>query len=66
MLWVIFAILIVLWLLGWSLHLAGGLIHVLLIAAGIVVVIDLVFGNSLGGIAENRTTGGKTGKTLSP
>jgi hypothetical protein len=45
---------------------AGGLIHVLLIAAGIVVVINLVFGNTLGDIGENRTADGKTGKTLSP
>ena len=66
MLWMIFAILLVLWLLGWSFHVAGGLIHVLLIAAGIVVVINLVFGNSLGSIGQNRTTDGKTGKTLSP
>ena len=32
MLWTIFAILIILWLLGWGFHVAGGLIHILLVA----------------------------------
>jgi hypothetical protein len=31
MLWTIFAILIILWLLGWGFHVAGGLIHLLLV-----------------------------------
>ena len=33
MLWTIFAILIILWLLGWGFHVAGGLIHLLLVIA---------------------------------
>src|SRR5262245_57653903 len=42
MLWTIFAILIILWLLGWGFHVAGGLIHLLLVIAVIVAVINLV------------------------
>jgi len=44
MLWTIFVILIVLWLLGFSLHIAGSLIHILLVVALIVLVINLVSG----------------------
>jgi len=44
MLWTIFAILIILWLLGWGFHVAGGLIHLLLVIALIVAVINLVSG----------------------
>ena len=44
MLWTIFAILIILWLLGWGFHVAGSLIHLLLVIALIVVVINLVTG----------------------
>ncbi|HEY6308537.1 MAG TPA: lmo0937 family membrane protein [Candidatus Angelobacter sp.] len=42
MLWTIFAILIILWLLGWGFHVAGSLIHLLLVIALIVAVINLV------------------------
>jgi len=44
MLWTIFAILLILWLLGFSLHIAGGLIHLLLVVAVVVLVINLVSG----------------------
>jgi len=44
MLWTIVAILLILWLLGFSLHLAGGLIHLILIVAVVMVVINLVSG----------------------
>jgi hypothetical protein len=44
MLWTIFAILIILWLLGWGFHVAGSLIHLLLVIALIVVVINLWMG----------------------
>lgn len=44
MLWTIFVILLVLWLLGFSLHVAGGLIHILLVIALIVLVINLLSG----------------------
>jgi hypothetical protein len=44
MLWTIFVILLVLWVLGFSFHVAGGLIHLLLVFALIVLVINLVSG----------------------
>lgn len=44
MLWTIFAILIILWLLGWGFHIAGSLIHLLLVIALMVVVINLWMG----------------------
>ncbi len=44
MLWTIFVILVVLWLLGFSFHIAGGLIHILLVIALIVLIVNLVSG----------------------
>lgn len=44
MLWTIFAILIILWLLGWGFHVAGSFIHLLLVIALIVAIINLVSG----------------------
>jgi hypothetical protein len=44
MLWTIFVILLVLWILGFSFHVAGSLIHLLLVVALIVLVINLVSG----------------------
>ncbi|HJX83230.1 MAG TPA: lmo0937 family membrane protein [Candidatus Angelobacter sp.] len=44
MLWTIVVILVILWLLGFSFHIAGGLVHVLLIIALIVVVVNLLSG----------------------
>ena len=45
MLWTIFAILIILWLLGWGFHVAGGLIHILLVIALVVAIINLMSGH---------------------
>jgi hypothetical protein len=44
MLWTIFVVLIVLWLLGFSLHIGGALIHLLLVVGLIVLVINLLSG----------------------
>ena len=44
MLWTIFVILLILWLLGFSFHVAGGLIHLLLVVALVVLVINLISG----------------------
>lgn len=44
MLWTIFVVLLILWLLGFSLHMAGGLIHLLLVVALVVLVINLLSG----------------------
>jgi hypothetical protein len=48
MLWTIFVILLVLWLLGFSFHVAGSLIHLLLVVALIVLVINLISGRRSG------------------
>ena len=47
MLWRIFVVILTLWLLGFSLHVAGGLIHVLRVVALVVLVINLVGGRSV-------------------
>ncbi len=44
MLWTIVAILLVLWLLGFSLSIGGSLIHLLLVVALVVIVINLISG----------------------
>jgi hypothetical protein len=44
MLWTIVAIFLILWLLGFTMHIGGGLIHLLLVVAVIVFVINLVTG----------------------
>jgi hypothetical protein len=44
MLWTIFVILLILWILGFSFHVAGGLIHLLLVIAVIVLIINLITG----------------------
>ena len=47
MLWTAAVILLILWLLGFSFHVAGGLIHILLVIAVIVVIIRLVTGRTV-------------------
>jgi hypothetical protein len=44
MLWTIAVILVVLWLLGFAVHIGGGLIHLLLVIAVIVVLVQLFTG----------------------
>jgi hypothetical protein len=44
MLWTIVVILVVLWLLGFSLHIGGGLIHILIVIAVVVLIINLISG----------------------
>jgi len=44
MLWTIFAILVLLWLLGWGFDVAGSLIHLVLVIALVVLVIELITG----------------------
>jgi len=46
MLWTVFVVLIVLWLLGFSLHVGGGLIHLLLVVAVIALLVNLIGGRS--------------------
>lgn len=47
MLWTIFVILLVLWLLGFSLNVGGSLIHTLLVVALVVLVFNLLAGRRL-------------------
>jgi hypothetical protein len=44
MLWTIFAVILILWLLGFALHIAGGLIHILLVLALVVLIFNLMTG----------------------
>jgi len=47
LLWTIFVVLLILWLLGFSFHVAGGLIHMLLVVALVLLVINLVSGRRM-------------------
>ena len=42
MLWTIAVILFVLWLLGFSLHIGGSLVHILIVIAVVVVIYNLI------------------------
>jgi len=44
LLWGIIVVLFVLWLLGFLLHFGGGLIHLLLVIAVIMIVVNMVTG----------------------
>jgi len=44
MLWTIFVILLILWLLGFTLHIGGSLIHILIVIAVIVLIYNLISG----------------------
>ena len=44
MLWTIIVVLFVLWLLGFAIHIGGGLIHLLLVVAVILVLYNLIAG----------------------
>ncbi len=43
-LWIIFVIVLIFWLVGFLADIAGGLIHILLVIAAIVLIINLVTG----------------------
>jgi len=44
MLWTIFVVLVILWLLGFSLHIGGAFIHLLLVVGLVILVINLLGG----------------------
>jgi hypothetical protein len=44
MLWTIFVVILILWLLGFSLHVGGSLIHLLLVVGLVILVINLMGG----------------------
>jgi len=43
-LWTIVVILLVLWLLGWGMHIAGSLIHLLLLVVVLILLASLLTG----------------------
>ena len=47
MLWTICVILLILWLLGFLTHVGGGLIHILLVIAIVVVLIQVIQGRKV-------------------
>lgn len=47
MLWTVIFVLLVLWLLGFALDVAGGLIHILLVIALVVIVFRLFTGRKV-------------------
>jgi hypothetical protein len=44
MLWTIFVVILILWLLGFSFHVGGALIHILLVVALAVLIFNLISG----------------------
>jgi len=44
MLWTILVVLLILWLLGFSFHVGGALIHLLLVIAVVVLIFNLISG----------------------
>jgi hypothetical protein len=44
MLWTLIVLLLVFWLLGFAFHVAGGIIHVLLVIAVVLFVVNLLTG----------------------
>jgi hypothetical protein len=46
MLWTIIVVLFVLWLLGFTIHIGGALIHLLLVIAVVLIVYNLVAGRA--------------------
>jgi hypothetical protein len=44
MLWTIFVVVLILWLLGFSFHVAGSFIHLLLVVAVIILIFNLISG----------------------
>lgn len=44
LIWTIIVVLVVLWLLGFAIHIGGGLIHILLVIALVLLVFNLISG----------------------
>jgi len=44
MLWTLLVVLVALWILGFSLHVAGSLIHLLLVVAAIILLYNFITG----------------------
>lgn len=66
MLWTILAVLLILWLLGLvTSYTLGGFIHLLLVIALILLVIQLVTGQADLGVRHLREEGAKSGRRVS-
>ena len=52
LLWTIIVVLFVLWLIGFAVHVGGSLIHLLLVAAVVLFVINLLTGRSTAGLTR--------------
>lgn len=48
LLWGIIVVLFILWVLGFAMHFGGGLIHLLLVIAVILIVVNLLTGRRAG------------------
>lgn len=48
LIWTVAGVLLILWLLGFSINIGGGLIHLLLVLALIAIVYNLVTGRNIG------------------
>lgn len=46
LIWAVIAVLVVMWALGLTLHVAGGLIHFLLVFAAVLFVVRMFMGNT--------------------
>jgi hypothetical protein len=44
MLWTLIVLLVLFWLLGFAFEVAGGIVHVLLVIAGVLFVVQLITG----------------------
>jgi hypothetical protein len=44
MIWTLIALLLLFWLLGFAFHIAGGLIHVLLVIAVVLFLVNIISG----------------------
>jgi hypothetical protein len=44
LIWTIIVVLVVLWVLGFAIHIGGGLIHILLVIALVLIVFNLISG----------------------
>lgn len=47
-LWIVFAVIVAIWLIGFIIDIAGGLIHLLLIVAAIILIYNLITGRRSG------------------
>lgn len=47
LLWLIIVVLVILWLAGFAMHIGGGLIHLLIVIAVILLIVRLVTGRKV-------------------